>query len=312
MKRLENRRPSPTAVLLVGPTSPWLDAGLRASYDVVERPGPDVTIAVVTGRSGFGPDLLDALPSLRLVANLGVGYDNVDVREARHRGVLVSNTPGVLDDAVAELAIGLVLATLRTLPAADRYVRAGRWVSEGAFPLQRQLSGMTVGILGLGRIGTAVADRLAGFRCRIVYHSRRPVPGSEQEYVDSPVALAELADVLVVTVPATPGAGPIVDRSVLEALGAEGVLVNVSRGSVVDEVALVELLTNRRLGGAGLDVYAHEPQVPDELLALDNVVLLPHVGSATTATRKSMADLLLANVASFVADGTLITPVPGP
>lgn len=310
MKNLETGHGNRPVVLRVGPPSPWLDATLRESYDVVEQPRADVTVAVVTQLTEFGMDRFDALPALGLVANLGVGYDNVDLRAARERGVQVSNTPGVLNDAVAELTVGLVLGTLRNLPGADRYVRAGRWVAEGAFPLQRQLFGATVGILGLGRIGTAVAERLNPFGCHIAYHSRRPVPGTEHEYVDSPVALARLADVLIVTVPADATAGPIVDRPVLQALGPDGVLVNVARGSVVDEAALVEMLLDGSLGGAGLDVYRDEPLVPQELLQLDNVVLLPHVGSATTPTRRAMGELLLANVASFCADGSLVTPVP--
>jgi len=311
-----------TVVLLAGHPAPWLDDGLRRAYDVVALPpdepsrtavlareGDRVDVLAVTGATGVDDALLAALPRLGLVANLGVGYDNVDVAAAHRRGVIVSNTPDVLTDAVAELTVGLALATVRRLAAADRYVRDGRWAADGAFPLTGQLGGSRVGVLGLGRIGRAVAERLSGFGCVVAYHSRREVAGVPYRYAGSPRALAASVDVLVVTVPAGAETHRIVDRAVLEALGPDGVLVNVARGSVVDEAALVELLVEGRLGGAGLDVYVDEPHVPEALLGLDSVVLLPHVGSATVPTRRAMADLVLANVAAFVRTGSAVTPV---
>lgn len=315
-------RASNAVVLQMGPTASWLSESLRSTYEVVVMPDDDaarrrlltedatwITVLVVSGRVPVDDSLIAALPGLGLIANLGVGYDNVDTRAARRRGVIVTNTPDVLTDAVAELTVGLLLATVRRIVAADRYVRAGRWANEGPFPLTGQLSGQRVGILGLGRVGRAVAERLEPFGCAISYHSRRQVAGVTHLYLPSPTELAASVDVLVVTVPAGPETQAIVDRPVLESLGSGGVLVNVARGSVVDQEALVELLVAERIGGAGLDVYADEPRVPEALTELDSVVLLPHVGSATTTTRHAMADLLLRNVAAFLEDGTVLTPV---
>jgi lactate dehydrogenase-like 2-hydroxyacid dehydrogenase len=189
-------------------------------------------------------------------------------------------------------------------------VRAGRWELEGPFPLTRQLSGRRVGILGLGRIGQAIAERFTPFGCPVGYHSRRPVDGAPYDYFASPTALAEWAQVMVVVVPGTPQTAGLVDREVLEALGEDGVLVNVARGSVVDQQALVDLLLDGRLGGAGLDVFAAEPHVPEELLALDSVVLQPHVASGTVETRTAMARLVLDNVGRGLRGEPLVTPVP--
>ena len=309
-------------VLLLGQTPPWLEEPLRAAHEVLALPpdepersrlldgdGARVDVLAVSGRALVDNDLLTALPRLRLIANLGVGYDNVDVDAAVRRDVVVTNTPDVLTPAVAELAIGLAIATVRRMVTADRYVRAGRWATEGPFPLTGQLSGRRVGILGLGRIGRAVAVGLEPFGCRISYHNRRAVPGASYTYAPSVRNLAATTDVLVVTIPAGAATRRIVDRAALEALGPGGILVNVARGSVVDQDALVELLTDGRLGGAGLDVYIDEPYVPDALTRLDSVVLLPHVGSATTTTRHAMADLLVRNIATFVATGSALTPV---
>ena len=310
------------AILLVGQATEGLERELRSRYTLVALPpdpgpqaqvlareGASIEIAVVTQQRPFEVEWFLSLPALRLIANLGVGHDNIPSREAHERGVAVSNTPGVLDDAVAELAVALVLSTLRRLPGADRFVRDGRWPAEGAYPLTTQLKGRTVGILGLGRIGRAVADRLAPFKCHMAYHSRSRVAGVNIEYADSPRSLAAMSDVLVVAAPASPGAAPLVDRVVLTALGPRGVLVNIARGSVVDQQQMVDMLISGDLGAAGLDVYNDEPYVPRALLGLDNVVLLPHVGSATTETRQAMAQLLLANVAAAVDGRALLTPV---
>ena len=224
----------------------------------------------------------------------------------------VSNTPDVLTDCVADTAVGLMIDTLRQFSAADRYLRAGRWPVDGNYPLTRQVSNTRVGIVGLGRIGTAIALRLSAFGCSISYHNRREVPDSPYTYAASPVDLARGADVLIVAAAGGDGTRNLVDRAVLDALGSGGYLINIARGSVVDQDALVSALLDGRLAGAGLDVFADEPQVPQQLFALDNVVLLPHVASGTVQTRAAMEALTLRNLDEFLATGALITPVPLP
>ncbi|WP_231972815.1 MULTISPECIES: NAD(P)-dependent oxidoreductase, partial [unclassified Mycobacterium] len=206
----------------------------------------------------------------------------------------------------------LILMTLRRFGAADRYVRAGRWLRDGPFPYARDLSGLQVGILGLGRIGSAIATRLLGFDCAVAYHNRHRIDGSPYRYAPSPGELAESVDVLVVATTGDPHTRHLVDRSVLEALGPEGYLVNIARGSVVDQDALVELLVGGGLAGAGLDVFVDEPHVPPELFELDNVVLFPHIGSATARTRRAMAMLAIRNLESYLGTGELVTPVLRP
>nr|WP_035850544.1 2-hydroxyacid dehydrogenase [Cryptosporangium arvum] len=305
-----------TTVLQVGRLMPAVADVLARDYDaVVHDPArlasyaDSVRVVVTGGHAGVDTALLDALPGLRAIVHFGAGYDGTDVATARERGILVSNTPGVLDDSVADTAVGLMIDVLRRFSASDRYVRAGRWATDGPYPLQRTVSGSRVGIVGLGHIGTAIATRLEAFNCPIAYHNRRAVPDSPYRYEPSLVRLAASVDVLVVAVTGGTGTRGLIGREVLEALGPDGVLVNVARGSVVDEPALVALLTAGKLGGAGLDVFTDEPHVPPELLDRDDVVLLPHVGSATVATRAAMADLTLANLRSFLETGTLVTPV---
>jgi lactate dehydrogenase-like 2-hydroxyacid dehydrogenase len=224
----------------------------------------------------------------------------------------VSNTPDVLTDCVADTAVGLMIDTLRQFSASDRYVRAGRWPVDGNFPLTRQVSNTLVGIIGMGRIGKAIALRLSAFGCSISYHNRREVADSPYTYAASPVELAQRVDVLVVAAAGGEGTRGLVSREVIDALGAEGYLINIARGSVVDQDALVEALVGGRLAGAGLDVFTDEPQVPEQLLGLDNVVLLPHVGSGTVQTRAAMEALTLRNLDSFLSTGELVTPVPLP
>jgi lactate dehydrogenase-like 2-hydroxyacid dehydrogenase len=221
----------------------------------------------------------------------------------------VSNTPDVLSDTVADTALGLILMTLRRFGAAERYVRAGRWARDGPFPYGRDVSGLQVGILGLGRIGSAIATRLLGFDCAIAYHNRHRIEGSPYRYAESPVELAESVDVLIVATTGDDKTRNLVDRNVLEALGPEGYLINIARGGVVDQDALVELVAGGGLAGAGLDVFVDEPNVPAKLLSLDNVVLLPHVGSATARTRRAMALLAIRNLDSYLNRGELVTPV---
>ncbi|MGW0159879.1 2-hydroxyacid dehydrogenase [Mycobacterium sp. NPDC003323] len=313
------------SVLQVGPLKPSLAETLRTRYDALVLPddaaaranflaehGADITAAVTSGRTGVDATLMSALPNLGAVVNFGVGYDTTDVAAAELRGVGVSNTPDVLTDCVADTAVGLLIDTMRQFSASDRFVRAGRWVREGNYPLTRQVSNTRVGIIGLGRIGSAIAKRLSAFNCTISYHNRREVQGSPYRYVGTPVELAREVDVLVVAAAGGSSTAELVDAEVLEALGADGYLINIARGSVVDEVALVAALREGRLAGAGLDVFAAEPEVPAELFELDNVVLLPHVGSGTVQTRAAMEALTLRNLDEFLANGSLVTPVVQP
>jgi lactate dehydrogenase-like 2-hydroxyacid dehydrogenase len=309
-------------VLQVGPLKPSLAQRLRDDYAAYVLPdetaeflaahGDEITAVVTSGRTGVGAGLMSALPNLGAVVNFGVGYDTTDVDAAAARGVLVSNTPDVLTDCVADTAVGLMIDVMRQFSAADRYVRAGRWPVEGSYPLTRQVSNSRVGIIGLGRIGSAIALRLSAFGCVISYHNRRPVEDSPYSYVESPVELARAVDVLIVAASGGSDTHGLVDRSVIEALGADGYLVNIARGSVVDEEALVSALADGRLAGAGLDVFADEPHVPEALLAMDNVVVLPHVASGTEQTRAAMEELTLRNLDSFLEAGRLVTPVSLP
>lgn len=314
----------PDRVLQVGPLKPSLEESLAVDHDALTLPadgtragflaehGETVTAVVTSGRTGVDAALMAALPNLGAIVHFGVGYDTTDVEVAEQRGIGVSNTPDVLTDCVADTALGLLIDTLRGFSAADRYVRAGRWSREGNVPLSRKVSGARVGIIGLGRIGSAIADRLVGFDCDIAYHNRNEIPDSRYRYSASPVELAASVDVLVVAAAGGTGTRHLVDRKVLEALGPDGYLINVARGSVIDEVALVELLASGGLAGAGLDVFADEPNVPPALFDLDNVVLLPHVGSGTTATRAAMEALTLTNLTEYLRAGTLTTPVLQP
>jgi lactate dehydrogenase-like 2-hydroxyacid dehydrogenase len=302
------------AILVVGRLEPSLEKQLTAAHTPLRWPvDPEhagaVTVVVCGGRPGVDAALMDSLPQLRAIVNFGAGVDAIDVDAARARGIGVSNTPDVLSDTVADTALGLILDTLRGFAAADRYVRAGRWAADGPFPYTRDLTGSRVGILGLGRIGQAIATRLLGFACAIAYHNRSAIPDCPYRYAASPVELAASVDVLVIATAGGPDSAHLVDRAVLEALGPQGYLVNIARGSVVDQDALVEVLTSGGLAGAGLDVYANEPQVPAELRELDNVVLLPHVGSATARTRTAMATLAMRNLEEFLTSGQLVTPV---
>lgn len=270
--------------------------------------GPRVRALATDAFTGATAELMRALPNVKLVANFGVGYEKVDTNYARQRGITVTNTPDVLNDDVADLGMALMLAVFRRVPQADRFIRSGQWPRQ-SFPLARKLTGKRLGIFGLGRIGKAVARRAQGFDMQIAYHGRHPQPDQPFRYFDGLAELAEWADVLILLVPDTPATRGIVDRRILAALGPDGVLINVARGTIVDEPALVEALSDKVLGGAGLDVFAHEPEVPDTLLGLENVVLLPHLGSATVDTRLAMADLVVRNLQAFFRGEPLLTPV---
>lgn len=252
--------------------------------------------------------LLDLFPKVEIVSVFGVGYDMVDVRVAAARGIIVTHTPDVLTEEVADTAIGLLICAVRELPRAERYLRAGSW-AEGPYRLTDTLRGKTVGIFGLGRIGKAVAKRCEAFGLRVAYCGRTQQQ-APYTYFPSLLELARAVDILIVAAPATAETKNAVDSEVLAALGPKGVLINVARGSIVDEPALVRALATRSIRSAGLDVFAAEPRVPAELLAIDNVVLLPHVGSASLATRDAMGKLVADNLMSWFAGKGPLTPVP--
>ncbi|TVU30876.1 hypothetical protein EJB05_22523, partial [Eragrostis curvula] len=279
-------------------------------HDDFLRANAESIRAVVTG-GGSGADaaLIDALPGLEIIASYSVGVDRVDLPRCRERGIRVTNTPGVLTDDVADLAVGLAIAALRRIPQADRYLRAGQWKDNGDYPLTTRFSGKRVGIIGLGRIGLAIAKRGEGFDCPVSYYQRRDLAHANYTYYPTVVELARNSDVLVVACSLNEQSRRIVDREVIEALGPRGVLVNIGRGGHVDEPELVSALVDGRLGGAGLDVYADEPDVPEALMALDNVVLAPHMGSGSLETRTAMADLVLGNLEAHVLKKPLLTPV---
>ena len=269
--------------------------------------GAGVRGVVTAGDIGIENALARELPDLGIVAINGVGYDRVDLQFARERGFKVTNTPDVLTDDVADVAIGLMLNVLRNFVGGDSHVRQGHW-QNGPLPLARKASGRRYGIAGLGRIGQAIASRLAGFNGRIAYTSRNPKPVGYQ-YLPDLESLAAASDVLFIAAAATPETRGLVDAAVLRALGPDGIIINVSRGSVIDEPALVHALSSGAIAGAGLDVFAKEPHVPPELLALPNVVLTPHVGSATHETRTAMGNLMIDNLAAFFANAPLPSEV---
>ncbi|XP_044496730.1 glyoxylate/hydroxypyruvate/pyruvate reductase 2KGR-like [Mangifera indica] len=307
-------------VLMVCPMNTYLEQELEKRFNLFKFWNfPDKTqfvkmhnnsIRAVVGNATAGADaeLIEALPKLEIVANFSVGVDKVDLGKCKEKGIRVTNTPDVLTDDVADLAIGLTLAVLRRLCGSDRYVRSGKW-RRGDFKLTTKFTGKTVGIIGLGRIGMAIAKRAEAFSCPISYYSRTQKADLKYKYYPSVVELASNCHILVVACPLTEETRHIINREVMDALGPKGVLINIGRGPHVDEPALVSALVEGRLGGAGLDVFEHEPHVPEELFGLENVVLTPHVGSGTVETRKEMADLVLGNLEAHFLNKPLITPV---
>ena len=252
------------------------------------------------GLATFGPmpvdgRLMDALPKLEIISNFGVGVDAINLADARQRKIIVTNTPDVLNDCVADTALALVMNTARKFPQSEAYLRAGNWASRGPYPLTASLGGKTLGILGLGRIGEAIAKRAAACGMKIRYHNRnrKDVP---YPYDPDPVTLAKNCDVLMVVTPGGPETNRLINEKVLQALGPNGYLVNIARGSIVDEPVLLRYLQEKKIAGAGLDVFADEPRVPPGFFTLDNAVLFPHVGSATVETRKAMGDLQIENL----------------
>ncbi len=258
---------------------------------------------------GADAALMDAAPNLEIIANWGVGYDRVDAPAAKARGVIVTNTPDVLTECCADLAMALILAVARRVAEGDRYVRAGNWKKRGALRFGTRVNGARLGIIGLGRIGKAAARRAEAFDMKIAYYGRSKQAGVPYDYYDNPASLAANSDFLLLTCPGGPETHHLVDADVLSALGPEGFLVNIARGSVVDEPALVQALQEGRIAGAALDVFAKEPEVPEALLTMENVVLQPHQGSASTATRRAMDDLVVENVRLHFAGKPVRTPV---
>ncbi len=255
--------------------------------------------------------LIDTLPKLEIVANFGVGYDGIDLAASAARGIIVTNTPDVLTEEVADTALGLLLMTVRELAAAERHLRAGKWASDGPYPLSRAtLRDRTVGIAGLGRIGMAIAHRLSTMQVPVVYHNRTKRNDVSYRHYADIAAMAKDVDTLISVLPGNGHTEKLIDASVFRALGPRGILINIGRGSVVDEVALIAALKDGTIHAAGLDVYAHEPNVPAELMALENVVLLPHVGSASVYTRDAMGQLCVDNLTSWFTAGKPLTPVP--
>ena len=305
-----------TEIFLSSRVPPFLMASLDANFVVHPRekmPSPEVMSGIRAivggGEAKIDKDLMDQLPALEMISICGVGYDGVDVAAAKARGVQVTHTPDVLNDDVADLAIALMLSIGRQVPQSDQFVRANRWV-DGGFPLTRKVTGAKLGIVGIGRIGQAIAKRAAAFDMDISYTARSAREGIPYAYVTDVVQLAEKVDFLVVITPGGAGTRNLINAQVLKALGPQGYLINVARGSVVEETALIEALQNKSIAGAALDVYVDEPRVHEALRALSNVVLTPHMASGTTETRKAMSDLCLANLQAHLAGTPLLTPVP--
>jgi lactate dehydrogenase-like 2-hydroxyacid dehydrogenase len=314
--------PNSTEIVMTGPLMAYVVDQLKARYTVHElwkaedkaallrEIAPRVRgVAAGGGHNRVDAALFDALPKLEMVASFGVGYDHVDADTAGKRGIVVSNTPDVLSDEVADLALGLLLATVRQLPQVDRYLREGKWL-KGAYPLTTSLRTRKVGIIGLGRIGKAVASRIEAFGVPVVYHGRSRQEGVAYCYYPSLIEMAEDVDTLVSVAPGGASTHHIINAEVLKALGPNGIVVNVGRGTVVDEQALIKALQDKTILSAGLDVFEDEPRVPAELIAIEHAVLLPHVGSASVHTREAMGQLVVDNLNSWFDGKGPLTPVP--
>ncbi len=309
-------------VLQIGRLTPWLEQQLAADFDLTllaQQPdaraylaehGAEFVAAVTSAAVGIDAALIESLPKLQVISSFGVGLDKIDLPAAARRGIPVGYTPDVLNDCVADTAFTLLLDVARRATEADRFVRQGGWLKD-KFPLATRVSGKRLGIVGLGRIGRTIAKRASGFDMEVRYHNRRPAEGVPFGYEPSLVELARWADFLVIAAAGGAESRNLVSAEVLDALGPQGFLVNIARGTVVDEAVLVKVLQDKRIAGAGLDVYVDEPRVPEALLQLDNVVLLPHVASATHETRQAMSALVLENLRAFFAEGKLKAAAPG-
>ena len=308
------------AVLVPGKIHPHVLERLASQFDVISADrdgGPQVdaeTAARVRGiavAGGLNAAWIDAFPNVEVIANFGVGYDGIDVKHAASKGIVVTNTPDVLNDEVADTAIALLLNTLRQFPKAENWLREGRWVKDGAFPLSPfSMKGRRIGIYGLGRIGLEIARRLEPFKVKIGYHTRSPRDALPYDYYSSLKEMAQSVDTLISIVPKTPETHKVINADILSALGPQGVFINVGRGWSVDDDALIAALGNGTLVAAGLDVFYDEPNVPAGYLSLPNVSLLPHVASASSPTRDAMADLVADNNIEWFAKGKPLTPVP--
>ena len=279
------------------------------SDEFLQQFGTDFEVVVTSAAYGLTAAQIALLPNLRAVCSFGVGYDSIDVAALQQKNIVLSNTPDVLTDCVADLAMGLMIDVSRGISAGDRYIRKGLWGSKQRMGMQVRVSKKRLGILGLGRIGAAIAKRAVGFNMEIAYHNRSKHPKCDYVYLPSVEALARWADYLVVACPGGAETEHLVDAAVLSALGEHGYLINIARGSIVDEQALIQALDNKQIAGAALDVFEHEPKVSQALMENDSVVLTPHIGSATQETRMDMDALLLDNVAAFVQEGRLLTAV---
>jgi lactate dehydrogenase-like 2-hydroxyacid dehydrogenase len=312
------------ALLTTGPMMPLIEEGIEAAFIVhrlqqaadrealLARVGPDIRAVCTGSHTGVKTDaaLIARLPGLAIIGNFGVGYDSVDVAAAAQRGIVVTNTPDVLTEEVADTTIGLLLTTVRELYRAEQWLREGRWARDGDYRLTASLRDRSIGMVGFGRIGKAIARRIEAFGRPVSYFARTPQPGVAHRYYGDLVAMARDVDTLVAILPGGPATQGIIGRAVLEALGPRGVFINMARGSVVDEAALIAALEARTILAAGLDVYASEPHINPAFLALDNVTLLPHVGSASQHTRNAMGQLVVDNLAAFAAGTPPRTPVP--
>jgi lactate dehydrogenase-like 2-hydroxyacid dehydrogenase len=308
-------------VLMPAPMLPMIADGIATKlplHRLWEATDRDAAIAELSQKirgiaAGGSHQLVDArfmrqFPNLEIVASFGVGYDHVDAKWAGQNGIVVTNTPDVLNEEVADMALGLLLCTVRQLPQADRYVRSGAWEQQN-FPLTATLRGRTLGIVGLGRIGKAIARRAEAFGIKVAYHGRNPQPGVPYLYYNRLIDLARAVDILLVITPGGAQTTHLINAAVFEALGPQGIFINVSRGSVVDEAALIAALRSGQILAAGLDVYADEPRVPKALMEMEHVVLLPHVGSASQHTRHAMGQLVIDNLTAFAKGQGPLTPV---
>ena len=308
-------------ILLIGPLRPVFAKGFAAlslhrlsgtaDRDALLASVKDVrAIAVSAPVEPINDALLARLPRLEIIASFGVGYDHVDAAAAAKRGIIVTHTPDVLTEEVADTALGLLLCTVRELPQAERYLRAGEWL-KGEYPLTKaSLRDRSVGLVGMGRIGQAIARRLEAFGVPVAYHARRPRPELAYRHYPDLIEMARAVDILLVIVPGGQTTRNLIDAKVLEALGPDGILINMARGSVVDEPALIAALAHGAIMSAGLDVFAREPHVPKELTAMENVVLFPHLGSASVFTRAKMDQLVVDNILAWAAGRAPLTPVP--
>ena len=308
-------------VVLIGPLKPVVVKGLDAIctvHKVAEAKDRDAYIAAHSDVRAIAcsdtaykipGDLMARFPKLEIVASFGVGYDHMDVKWAAAHGVVLTNTPDVLTEEVADTALGLLLCTVREFSQAERFLRAGKWLERG-YPLTKAtLRNRTVGMIGMGAIGQAIARRLDAFGVSVVYHTRRPRREVNYLHCPSLIEMARAVDILMVIVPGGPGTQNMINAEVLDALGPDGILINMARGSVVDEPALIKALQEKRIMAAGLDVFAQEPEVPPELIAMDNVVLFPHLGSASVYTREKMDQLVVDNITAWAVGKPPLTPV---